>query len=468
MKNKKYLIAIIPVLVLIFLYLGGVVMYSNSFLPNTYINNTNVGGMSVAKVENKLQSDSLSKTITLIKNDDSTEEIKLTDIDYTCEYETDISKIKNAQSPFGWVLAFFGKDEYNAKLKTSYNEEALNNAIDSLKCVTNEAIQDPVDAHIEQTDSGFIVVDAIDGNRLDVDKLKTVIKENLNNGIYEINLSDQNCYLTANIKADDETITATMEKIEKFNDLVITLDMTDATEVIDFSVFKNWITNEDGSVNLDEKGNVVLNQDLITDWVTDDLRIKYNTFGTTRKFNATDIGEITVGGSEYDSYGFQVKIDKTVAVIVDAINGGESVTVKPVWNIPALCRGENDIGNTYIEIDLTRQHMWYYVDGQLYLDTDIKSGKPTPERETPTGLFRIWHKEKDRYLTGPGYRSHVDFWMPFTWTGCGIHDASWTNQFGGEYYKTSGSHGCINTPYNMVSKLYDKVEYDTPVVVYKS
>ena len=212
MKNKKYLIAIIPVLVLIFLYLGGVVMYSNSFLPNTYINNTNVGGMSVAKAENKLQSDSLSKTITLIKNDDSTEEIKLTDIDYTCEYETDISKIKNAQSPFGWVLAFFGKDEYNAKLKTSYNEEALNNAIDSLKCVTNEAIQDPVDAHIEQTDSGFIVVDAIDGNRLDVDKLKTVIKENLNNGIYEINLSDQNCYLTANIKADDETITATMEK----------------------------------------------------------------------------------------------------------------------------------------------------------------------------------------------------------------------------------------------------------------
>lgn len=469
MKLKRILICSIPVLTLVLAYVGGAMYYSDSFLPNTYIHDTNVGGMKILEVENKLQTEAEQFSIVLTRSDDATEEIKLADIDYTCEYATDIAEIKNTQTSFKWLFALMGEEKYNVDLKTSYNEEKLNNEIDSLKCVTNEAIQDPVDAHIEQIETGFIVVDAIDGNRLDVDKVKSTVKTNLEKGKYEINLAEENCYLTAKIKADDPSITSVMELLDKFNSLVITLDMTDATETIDFATFKDWIINEEGSVSVDEDGKIILNEDLITDYVTDDLRVRFNTYGSTRKFNATDLGEIEVGGSQYDSYGFQIKIDKTVALIVDALKGLESTTIKPVWNIPANCRGElNDIGDTYIEVDLTRQHLWYYVDGKLYVETDIKSGRPTPSRETPTGLFRIWHKEKDRYLTGEDYNTHVDFWMPFTWTGCGIHDATWTNQFGGEYYKTSGSHGCLNTPYEAVEKLYAHVKYDTPVVVYKS
>lgn len=40
----------------------------------------------------------------------------------------------------------------------------------------------------------------------------------------------------------------------------------------------------------------------------------------------------------------------------------------------AMDRSSNDIGNTYIEVDLSRQKMWYYVDGELYVETDIVSG----------------------------------------------------------------------------------------------
>ena len=50
--------------------------------------------------------------------------------------------------------------------------------------------------------------------------------------------------------------------------------------------------------------------------------------------------------------------------------------------------------------------------------------------------------------------------------GIGIHDASWRSKYGGEIYKTNGSHGCINTPYNEVSALYDMVEIGTPCVMF--
>ena len=58
---------------------------------------------------------------------------------------------------------------------------------------------------------------------------------------------------------------------------------------------------------------------------------------------------------------------------------------------------------------------------------------------------------------GPGYASPVKYWMPVK-GGIGIHDASWRKEFGGEIYKKSGSHGCINTPTDVMSTLYDMVE----------
>ena len=55
--------------------------------------------------------------------------------------------------------------------------------------------------------------------------------------------------------------------------------------------------------------------------------------------------------------------------------------------------------------------------------------------------------------------------MPFN-GGIGIHDASWRNKFGGEIYKTGGSHGCVNSPYEVAKAIFDNIEVGTPVVCY--
>lgn len=59
----------------------------------------------------------------------------------------------------------------------------------------------------------------------------------------------------------------------------------------------------------------------------------------------------------------------------------------------------------------------------------------------------------------------VQYWMAVD-GHIGIHDATWRNEFEGQIYQTNGSHGCINTPLEIMAELYDKVQLGTPVVMF--
>lgn len=121
---------------------------------------------------------------------------------------------------------------------------------------------------------------------------------------------------------------------------------------------------------------------------------------------------------------------------------------------------------TYVEVDLTNQHMWFYKDGKLLTDSDLVSGNVAAGHHTPTGVFQIYSRSYGTTLEGPGYASWVNFWMPFT-GGYGLHDAGWRNEFGGDIYLTDGSHGCVNLPYQAAKILIDNSRSgETRVVIY--
>ncbi len=126
------------------------------------------------------------------------------------------------------------------------------------------------------------------------------------------------------------------------------------------------------------------------------------------------------------------------------------------------------VGGTYIEISLKQQHMWFYINGELYCHTDVVTGNADGTHDTPKGAFKIWQRLSPTVLVGPGYASPVDYWLAFTSSGVGIHDASWrsSGEYGGTTYKGNGSHGCVNTPYSAVKKIYQKATIGTRVVVY--
>ena len=123
------------------------------------------------------------------------------------------------------------------------------------------------------------------------------------------------------------------------------------------------------------------------------------------------------------------------------------------------------VPKTYIEVSLDQQHMWYYINDEIYVSTDVVTGN-YGSMDTPKGYWRVNNKAHPCTLVGAGYVSYVDYWMSFIGGSHGIHDASWRSTFGGTIYKGNGSHGCINTPFKNVKKMYAKVTVGTPVIVY--
>ncbi len=122
--------------------------------------------------------------------------------------------------------------------------------------------------------------------------------------------------------------------------------------------------------------------------------------------------------------------------------------------------------NTYVDVDIVNQTVTYILDGNVAFSSPCVTGDAGKNRNTPTGMYSIYKHVQGVYLTGPTWRNWVDFWMPFTRSGCGLHDANWRKTFGGEIYKTNGSHGCVNLPHDAAEQLFGMVSVGTIVVVH--
>ena len=145
---------------------------------------------------------------------------------------------------------------------------------------------------------------------------------------------------------------------------------------------------------------------------------------------------------------------------------GASVEREPIYSSVAYARGRDDIGSSYVEIDLTNQHLYLVIDNNIILESDFVSGNMLyADCITPAGVFGITYKTKNAVLRGANYRTPVNYWMPFN-GNIGMHDATWRKKFGGEIYQTNGSHGCINLPLEVAEEIYVYMEERFPVICY--
>ena len=122
------------------------------------------------------------------------------------------------------------------------------------------------------------------------------------------------------------------------------------------------------------------------------------------------------------------------------------------------------LGDTYVEVSIRAQRMAFYQNGVQLAVTDVVTGK-TDGHQTPTGLYHVQSISPNCWLTGPDYKVFVKYWVGF-YGAYGIHDASWRTLFGGTYYLYGGSHGCVNTPDDAMSIIFEHIELGIPVLVH--
>lgn len=174
---------------------------------------------------------------------------------------------------------------------------------------------------------------------------------------------------------------------------------------------------------------------------------------------------VTTGGSTlgYTVTYYGQKVNKSALAddIYKCVTDGTSGT----RTAPYSSKSSKPYGGNYVEVDLSSQKLWLYKNGERIVTTSLVSGSVAEGHRTPTGVYSIYSKETDRYLSGEGYRSFVHYWMPFL-GGYGLHDASWRSSFGGTIYYYDGSHGCVNLPSSAAKKIYNNVSVGTKVILY--
>lgn len=374
----------------------------------------------------------------------------------------DNGEIDNAmkqQKTWAWpvmmIRQLLGKQD--SALQTSYDDSMIPEAVASLACMQKENIIKPQDAEIILTDDGAQVQPEIYGTLLDKEKTEEAVRQALIDGSTSIDLDDMGLYINPEAKSSDVSLIMEAMAMNKVLGAKVLLRFGNRTEVINSEVISSF---------LDKKGSSYsLNEEKVRDYVTS-LAEKYDTFQREREFY-TSIGTKITLEEGIGDYGWELDQEATYEKLLEAIRTQKKATIEPVYTQEAYCRDANDIGDTYVEISLTNQKMWFYKNGKLVVETPVVTGNPYAGHETPSGgVWSLKGRARNQTLSGQGYASPVDYWLPFN-NGVGIHDMQSRYWFGGTIYLGSGSHGCVNTPLSAVKLIYDQIEEGVPIVVYK-
>lgn len=461
-KTRKIFLGIFACIpIILVLYIVFVIHFTNVFMCGTYINGIYCTGYTVEECNEILMREYSRDYIELQDKNDICYRITYDEIDGSVDFTEEIRKVMDTQNTYLWIVQLFTPTSYTIEPKVTYNSLMLNKAITESGLFHSQ--KDKVlDVFIEETEKGYVLTDNCLGY-LNPGKVLEKTENAMKSQNYFVDLQLEKCYEDLEYTDKMKETIALFEKIDKFqNSCKVIYDMGDMQIPVDASVACHFIKlNEDNTFMLNDEGELVFDKDGVSEFINN-LASQYDTYGVVRKFTTAsgEIKEIKGG-----TYGSTLNQKAEVAYLTKAFEDGTNEVHIPEYTRSTSVRGKNDIGDTYVEVDMTNQTMYFFKDGELVLETSVVTGNLAKKHKTPEGINYVYAKQKNRILRGPGYASFVNYWMPVK-GGIGIHDATWRKEFGGEIYKTDGSHGCINTPLEKMEELYDMVNVGTPVVMY--
>lgn len=259
----------------------------------------------------------------------------------------------------------------------------------------------------------------------------------------------------ASVASSQPEVTAEVlqESVDDINSILetsITFNINENSSLtLDKSVMKNWLFSDcNGSYDIDIDSNLPI---FIQQLAETSATVNF-------EFDATGIGLVTVPAKD-----LPLDENAMISLIKSELGTAQSYTHTPVYDI--------SVGDSYVEIDVARQHVWMYKDGKCVVDTDCVTGT-AGKHDTPPGYFFLTAKVPGKTLRGYNddgsqYAAPVSYWMPFN-GGIGLHDAKWRATFGGTIYITNGSHGCVNLPTSAAKTIFENIDMSIPIIVYSS
>ena len=444
MKKQILLSLGVSLLTMISLVLLLLSFMEGRFFPGTRVNQLDLSLMKRKEAAEYFSNWKQEEFLLTLQDKEGNLEI-LTGKDIHLGYEPDFSEVPKLDSFF--ILFSLGeKKDYNLKGKLFYDDAAVRDFAKNY-AATHSTEEKPrgkfLTAYVPG--AGYLIGDEKKGGKISEEALEKAIQNAINEGKNFIKLEDAGVYEEADKVEGLENL-----QEEKNNALPGVIRYNFSGEVIEL--------NSDTTLSWFKDGGEELDNGQVKQFVKK-LKTYTDTSGVARSFKTEDGRILSLGGK----YGFSMSEKKEIKKLTDSLLARENIVRDAEYEMVALARGAEDIGNTYVEVDIGRQKIFYFDIGELQLSSDCVTGNVARRHGTPDGVYSLSYKAKNATLKGPDYEAKVNYWMPFN-RGIGFHDALWRNRFGGSIYRNAGSHGCINLPFSSAQDLFQKVYQGIPVV----
>lgn len=469
-KALAALVIVLAVVLLAVIALGGVSLYyTSAFLPGTVINGYDCGGVTPDAAAEYLLGVARSHSAQL--RDAGGEPIaalpleSFADTDGFTAAVRGYSDAQHAESGlFGWMTK--GERTFSADVYAVSDTAAASELL-SRTLYDETPRQEPVDARIVPGEDGYTVDPGSKGNLVNLANCVAAIAKQLpevrdlrvespvieaENGVIRQQVTAESPELLAQCAALDAYLASDVT-LDFQNGNTYTLTAQDIWRVSDIDLSGGEAVCTPVLEKVRE-----LSDALADEYALDGIYAKFHNAEKTRPYIYYRVGDT----------GWILNRDALAEEITAALETGESATVTPSYDTSWYWKQQYwyyNVGDTFVEISLDNQYMWYYVDGKVLVETPVVTGNIAAGDNTRRGCFRIAAMTTDTFLVGPTWNDHVDYWMPFD-DQIGLHDSSWRSEYGGDIYLTDGSHGCVNTPLDAIATIYNNITVGTIVIVY--
>ncbi len=453
---------ILGIIALLFVLAYGIGTYHFShnerFLPNTKVANIQIGNQSLSQAKKTINTHLLQKDFVIKEKGRTLTSFNLRSVNLKLNSLTPLKRILQNQNPFTWPLSFIhsAQTSHSSILNLSQNDQKLSQIVSKHVARLNRHRATGKGARLTVAAGHVKLVQASQGNRIDPKKLTQQLKKSLSLGQTALTLTSAT-YLSHHSSENTAAQRAATQATAILSEKAV-YNIAGYHFRIPKKTIASWLTYQNQQLSLDPTQ--------VQAYVSK-LNAKYKTYGKPKTFTSTLRGKVTVNGG---LFGWSFRITDETAALSAAILSGKDFTRQPLTQGTGYNTNKQILGNTYVEVDKKNQKMFIYKKGKLVLKTNVVTGLP-PKQTTTTGVWSVWAKKRHATLRGKeadgsAYASKVSYWMPIDDTGIGIHDASWQPTFGGDWYKTHGSNGCVNTPPSVMPRVYKLVALGTPVIVF--
>lgn len=443
----------ILLIVVLFMYCKERNKYENVFCKNTIINGQDCSLLTIEETERILQKKYEQYVLEIQFKDNQTEYINGLDIELRIDNLLEqLNNIKERQRKD----LFLKGETYNFD-DITYNKDSVKSMLSTMKQLQSDYMKKNTKVeYVFNSTKKHFEAKVQNVCYLDFDQVLQRTLNAIDERKTNISLEDLYFYPEYN---------KTLNELNKIISSEITYQLPFGKEyVLDATTLYTWLVKDDEGNY--QKVEEIWNEN-IKNFVTNELSLMADTIGVSREFLPTGKDEVVlIGGGDY---GCQIDSQAEIKKLKEELDNQVIEKRQPCYKITEVSSENNGLGYSYVEIDLTRQKVWVYVDGNLEIETDCVTGCVNKGRGTPTGIYTLSYKQRDVVLRGRNreYASPVSYWMPFN-GGIGLHDATWRSSFGGKIYINNGSHGCINLPFKEAEKLYEIINKDMPIIVYES